>query len=426
LYYDYGACSLEYVFEFIPSVSSAPTADWLASASFWREFRKEIMDAVEHRTLGALQEPSWSYLQSRLGAALAHGHKSAARLYPGPLAPSPDLSRRPTTFLSRWKTALRRPALASPQLGMVPIGRIFGHDQSKISRQGRQSWSGRGHVCASFGINFILFGDHKLGTARTHGLPELMSIVERILGGRPIGDFSRETTLEDYGARSDFLDYVFYGAVHTLVIVRSSPSTEEAAATVAAARSLLRYLWIGYGILADASRGLMALQGEYYLGYPSLVLRRESLIRGMVKDLEVAGQISQLLIAEFHFSMFWESEIEYDIYHPAYEKWRMPELAKFVDDNLTAVAKTADVLRLRIEGRRQRGISWLLGSITALTIITAVNDFFIFSEWKLSFLHVDYPLHEEWKDLVTILVLLIWVVFFVAMFSLIRERQDRR
>jgi hypothetical protein len=124
--------------------------------------------------------------------------------------------------------------------------------------------------------------------------------------------------------------------------------------------------------------------------------------------------------------MFWESEIEYDIYHPAYEKWRMPELAKFVDDNLTAVAKTADVLRLRIEGRRQRGISWLLGSITALTIITAVNDFFIFSEWKLSFLRVDYPLHEEWKDLVTILVLLIWVVFFVAMFSLIRERQDRR
>ena len=150
----------------------------------------------------------------------------------------------------------------------MPIGRIFGHDQAKTGRQGRQSRSGRGHVYASFGINFILFGDHELGTARTHGLPELTSIVEGILGGRPIGDFSRKTTLEDYGARSDFLDYVFYGAVHTLVIVRSSPSTEEAAATVAAARSLLRYLWIGYGILADASRGLMALQGEYYLGYP--------------------------------------------------------------------------------------------------------------------------------------------------------------
>src|SRR5260370_36123252 len=99
----------------------------------------------------------------------------------------------------------------------------------------------------------------------------------------------------------------------------------------------------------------MALQSRYHLAYVPTV-REEPRVRRTVKDLDVAGQIFDLLIAEFHFSMFWESEIEYDIYHPAYEQWRMKELAQFVKDNLAAAAKTAEVLRRGIEVQRHRRI----------------------------------------------------------------------
>src|SRR5260370_5800002 len=126
----------------------------------------------------------------------------------------------------------------------------------------------------------------------------------------------------------------------------------------------------------------MALQSRYHLAYVPTV-REEPRIRATVKDLDVAGQIFDLLIAEFHFSMFWESEIEYDIYHSAYEQWRMAELAKFVKDTLAAAARTADVLRRKIDVRRQFRISVTLGALTTLTLIGAVANLFNLSrqEW---------------------------------------------
>jgi hypothetical protein len=380
LYYDYGICSLEYVFEFLPAANAA--ADWLDPA-FWRQFRARIMAAVENRELAALAEPAWSNLQH----AIVEAFSASIGWIPGPLEGGRRRRRRASSA------------------GMLPIKRIFGLHQPKVRR---------GHLCASFGINFILF---------CRGRPEfgadpLNRLFEAFLGGRPIGD-------ADSKARSEHLAYVFYGAVHTLVIVRGTPQTPETSGVVEAARALLRYLWMGYGVLAEASRGLMALQAAYYIGYATPSLRQEQRVNGMIRDLEVAGQIFDLLIAEFHFSMFWESEIEYDIYHPAYAQWRMPELATFVRDNLAALARTADALRRSLEVRRQRLIGVLLGAIATLGIIGAVNSLFSFSHWKLLFLKLDYPLQEEWEGTVTLLVLVLCLILMFVVYSLNRERRNR-
>ncbi len=323
-YFDYGICALEYVFEFRP-VAIPPDPNWVDSP-FWGNFKKQIMAAVEDRNLGLLKEERWYHTQKALVDAFCVASK---RL------PSPSR--------------------------IVPFYEIFGARKDN-----------RGHLAASFGINFILFGDlgaHILGPPS----PELKRTVTRLIG-RPIGS-------DDGGARSEDLAYVLYGAVHTLVIIRRHPDTKEAAGAVEAVRVMLRSLWMGYSVLAEAPRGLMELQGDYYLGYK----RRHGAVhvRREVEKLDRAGQTFELLIAEFHFSMFWESEIEYDIYHAAYEQWRMKELAEFVKDSLKGAAKTAEILQRTLDKKRQRNISILLGVLATLTIIGATANIFSLSkaEW---------------------------------------------
>ncbi len=301
-YFDYGICALEHVFEFNPLTrSSEPTC---LDSPFWADFKKKVMAAVEGRELGVLKEERWPYMQKILvdafGGAVDH---------------------------------LKLPN----QSGMVDFHTLYGVAPDH-----------RGHFCASFGINFILFGyfgDQLLGAPSE----PLNRTVRRIIG-RPISQ-------ADGAARSDDLAYVFYGAVHPLVIIRRHPEIEanKAAGAVDAARVMLRSLWMGYSVLAEAPRGLMALQRDYYLGYAHR--HKAARIRREVKNLDRAGQTFELLIAEFHFSMFWESEIEYDIYHSAYEQWRMKELATFVKDSLSAAARTAEVLRRETDKKRQFRIS---------------------------------------------------------------------
>ncbi len=81
--------------------------------------------------------------------------------------------------------------------------------------------------------------------------------------------------------------------------------------------------------------------------------------------------------------MFWESEIEYDIYHSAYEQWRMKELAEFVKDSLAAAAKTAEVLRREIDRKRQFWISVTLAFFTTFTLFGVFGNLFSLSrqEW---------------------------------------------
>src|SRR5205823_6236895 len=151
-----------------------------------------------------------------------------------------------------------------------------------------------------FGINFFLREESvDISTAFT-----------TVVGGQPIdkenGSESNKGNGAESNMRSDLLAGVYYGAVHTMVIVQSNLKSEEAYATADAARALLRYLWMGYGILSEASRRLLTLQADRYLGDTSSLLRQESPAQ-MVQNLEVAAQLSHLLISEFHFSMFWES-----------------------------------------------------------------------------------------------------------------------
>ena len=262
---------------------------------------------------------------------------------------------------------------------LVPFRKIFGAPEDN-----------RGHLCASFGINFILFGDFG-DKMLDKPSPELDRTVRSIIG-RPIGQ-------PDGGARSEDLAYVFYGAVHTLVVVRRDPEAEakKAAGAVDAARIMLRYLWMGYSVLAEAPRGLMELQGDYYLGYERDP--KPARIRREIKNLDRAGQTFELLITEFHFSMFWESEIEHDVYHSAYEQWRMKDLAQFVKDTLAAATKTAEVLRRRVDVKRQSKISRTVGALTALTIVSVLVNIFALRRWEVENFEIPYLTGWESENL---------------------------
>jgi hypothetical protein len=328
LFFDYGICALEHVFEFRPLTTSSEP-NWLDSP-FWAIFKRKMMAAVEGRKLGVLNEAHWPNMQKIL--------------------------------VDAFNDAVKKLKLPN-QSGMVDFHKIFGVPQDN-----------QGHSCASFGINFILFGyfgDQLLGPPSE----ALSGTVRRIIG-RPISQV-------DGAARSDDLAYVFYGALHPLVIIRRHPEKQpkEAAGAVDAARVMLRSLWMGYSVLAEAPRGLMALQADYYLGYAHR--HKAARVRREVKNLDRAGQTFELLIAEFHFSMFWESEIEYDIYHSAYEQWRMKELAEFVKDSLAAAAKTAEVLRREIDRKRQFWISVTLAFFTTFTLFGVFGNLFSLSrqEW---------------------------------------------
>ena len=176
---------------------------------------------------------------------------------------------------------------------------------------------------------------------------------------------------------------------------------------------MLRSLWMGYSVLAEAPRGLMELQGDYYLGYE----RRHGavLVRREVEKLDRAGQTFELLIAEFHFSMFWEFEIEYDIYHLAYQQWRMKELAEFVKDSLKGAAKTAEILQRMLDKKRQRNISIMLGVLATLTIIGATANIFSLSraEWDNFQYH-----HPPFLDFDNLLEYLIYHPLVISVFAL--------
>ena len=137
-YFDYGICALEHVFEFNPLTrSSEPT--WLDSP-FWADFKKKVMAAVEGRELGVLKEERWPYMQKILVDA-----------FDGAV----DNLKLPN------------------QSGMVDFHTLYGVAPDH-----------RGHFCASFGINFILFGyfgDQLLGAPSE----PLNRTVRRIIG-RPI------------------------------------------------------------------------------------------------------------------------------------------------------------------------------------------------------------------------------------------------
>jgi hypothetical protein len=406
IYYDYGICCLEYVFTF-QTRAGRDAGDWLMSASFWAHFKATVMDAVEGRTLAVLREPAWANLQSSLVDALILGHTRADEAFPCPLSPNlaqPAWAR----YLRRMTSRVDYTPQPSLSTGIIPIGKIFGLHRAKNGDQ-----AGVGHVCASFGLNFFLFVEPVDEWPNETDLPPpFRTTVRGVLGGKTI-----DWTQVNYGARSANLAAIYFGAVHTLSIIAGGGAQDDTAATEAATRSLLRYLWVGYGILTEASRGLMALQGEYFLGYRLPRLRRVKSIQMMIRSLEVARQIAQVLISEFHFSMFWESEIEYDIYHSGYHQWRMPELFAFVQENLDSVVKTSEVLRRGIEDRRQRWMTRLLAGIAALTLITTVKDFFEFSTWAPLPTSAD----QGWRDVITVAVLVLWVMIGFAVYWLGQE-----
>ena len=152
--------------------------------------------------------------------------------------------------------------------------------------------------------------------------------------------------------------------------------------------------------------------------------------RREVKNLDRAGQTFELLIAEFHFSMFCKSEIEYDIYHSAYEQWRMKELATFVKDSLSAAARTAEVLRRETDKKRQFRISVTLGALTTLTIIGATANIFSLSRSEWENLEIAYHPFRHVENMegyleyhpITILVFLICLVIFIVICCLNLER----
>jgi hypothetical protein len=325
IYYDYGVCSLEYVFEFRPLLELTSDWDRLCHPSLWQQFRDTVMQNVHDRQLEVVKNPTWTNLQKELATALK-------------------------------QSALEEPSF-SPS-SMLPISDIFSLSSALAGQPG--------HISPSYGINFVIFDGLSQETSLT-----ILSIAEAVLGGPPINKENKDTFIPSING----LRCVFYGSVHTLIVVQPTPDDTNAYLIVNAARSLFRYLWMGYGILTEASRGLLVLQSKNYLRDATRTFQDEPKVREMINNIEIAAQISHLLISEFHFSMFWESEIEYEVYHRAYTLWRLTDLFAFIKDNLTAVAATALILYQSIERQRQRWIALTLGAISILSVVNATNSF---------------------------------------------------
>jgi hypothetical protein len=112
------------------------------------------------------------------------------------------------------------------------------------------------YVCACFGLNFVLCGlstlDPESGSVSV--TPQLSSIVQALLGGMPIDADGLPVPLDQHRATSDYLAYVFHGALNSIAVIRPAITTERAMAAGQASRYLFRYLWMGYAIFTEVAR----------------------------------------------------------------------------------------------------------------------------------------------------------------------------
>lgn len=325
-YFDYGICSLEYVFDLDFHSISDELEITTNYARFWEAFRETVMKSVHDRKLATLRDPDWSDFQMRVMDAFCGKENKAA---------------------------------------LIDNGDLFSLSRS-LEEEGGIRKGVKGHICNCYGINYVFVAE------RPEDLLSqcLKSLQEDISLGLGVeGDGNVATSA------SDSFCSVSYGAIHTLTLVRRS-NPREAQKVVEATRALLRYLWMGYGTLTEAARGLLILQRENYLGDERRRPDEEDVLLTISK-IDKAGQIAHQLVAEFHFSMFWESELEYEIYHRAYDLWKLKDLFSYVDENLKAAAKTAGVLQDRIkkakENRREQTQRELTAIALAISFITFYN-----------------------------------------------------
>ena len=229
------------------------------------------------------------------------------------------------------------------------------------------------------------------------------------------------STIKENEATSSYLSHVFFGALNIVVVVRGPPESDRAVAALQAARHLVRYIWIYYSTLSETSRGLISKQIELGLGYPTGG-RRGKTLSEEITALQQADQLAHILIGEFHADTFWDTEIEQDIYARGFKVWGLEGVIKSFRENLSALTQTEQALYRRSEGRKQRRNNQFLAGITALAIISTINEFFTLGAWEGN----DYlPLfgHEvPWTD-VAFTALAINMIFVIYIFVLNKNRE---
>ena len=408
-YYDYGAGALEYLFRFTARGKSLESL--LNDAKFWLHFKEQVINAVLCRRLKSLVPKNWHHCHVRMVSALGRAYTEMVSQQSVIIPIVRDVER---LLHPKGRDQIY-------ELPLIPVANLFALRQTSretgnVRPDDRSiltpASSEEAIISQSLGIDFVLYSNGKEEECAN----SMDGIIRNLLSGPPVKNPDNEpSTIDENKVTSPYLSYVFFGSLNIVVVVRGNPTSREATAALQATRHLVRYIWLYYSTLSEASRGLISKQIALGLGYPTGEPRRKTLSEEIV-NLQQADQLAHILIGEFHADTFWDTEIEQDIYARGFKIWGLERVISSFRENLSAVTQTEQALYRRAEGRKRQRNNQLLGALTGLVIISAINEFFNLGHWENQ---NDLFLlgHHSWEG-VAFTALAVNLIFLIYIFAL--------